>query len=108
MFRLASFAVASLLAVPAAAAAPRDELLRLAPPDAALVVVVQNARDHYRNLSGSPFVAWFPSTAIGQKLLDSEDLKRLRESAGMIFAQLGTTPDALVDDVLGDAVGFAY
>jgi hypothetical protein len=96
-----------LLAGPVAAA-PRDELLRVAPTDTAIVIVVQNARDHYRNLSESPFVQWFPTTAIGKKLLESADLKQLRESAAMIFAQLGTTPDALIDDVLGDAVGFAY
>jgi hypothetical protein len=108
MIRFAFAAVVALLAAGPAAAAPRDELLRVAPKDAALVIVVQNARDHYRNLSQSPFAEWFPNTAIGKKLLATPELKQLREVAGMIFRELGTTPEALIDDVLGDAVAFAY
>ncbi len=109
MLRFAFIAIALLTATASAAVAgPRDELLRVAPSDAALVVVVQNGRDHFRNLSQSPFVKWVPSTAIGKKLLDSLEIKQLRESAAMIFRELDTTPEALIDDVLGDAVAFAY
>jgi hypothetical protein len=108
MIRFACAAAALMLSTTAAVAGPREELLRVAPPDAALVVVVQNGRDHFRTISQSPFAKWFPSTAIGKKLLDSTDLKQLRESAGMIFRELDTTPEALIDDIVGDAVAFAY
>jgi hypothetical protein len=105
------FALAvALLVIPknTADALPRDELLRVAPADAAIIILVQNAREHYRNLSESPFVQWFPTTSIGRKLLESADLKQLRESGGMIFSELGTNPTALIEDVLGEAVAFAF
>ncbi|HEV3386401.1 MAG TPA: hypothetical protein VG097_16380, partial [Gemmata sp.] len=91
-----------------AQASPRDEILRVAPADAALIVLVQNARDHYRNLSESPFAQWLPTTAIGKKLFESDELKQFHNSGKMIFNELGTTPAALIDDVLGEAVAFAY
>jgi hypothetical protein len=101
--------VASLLFhAGATQASPRDELLRLAPEDAALVILVQNAREHYRNLNESPFAKWFPTTAIGKKLFESGDLNQLRESVKMVFSELGTSPAALIEDVLGEAVAFAY
>ena len=106
-FAVTSIALLAASASPAVAG-PRDELLRVAPPDAALVIVVQNGREHFRNLSQSPFVKWVPSTAIGKKLLDSAEIKQLRESAAMIFRELDTTPELLIDDVLGDAIAFAY
>jgi hypothetical protein len=91
-----------------AAAGPRDELLRVAPPDAALVVVVQNARAHAQQLLASPFAEWFPSTEIGKKLLGSEQAKQLRAAAGTVLPVIGTSPQALLEDVIGDAVAFAY
>lgn len=107
MIRVVVFAVALLVAAPVQAS-PRNELLRVAPPDAAILFVVQNARDHVRNLTESPFGQWFPTTGIGKKLLDSTQLKQLRDSSAMIFGELGTTPRELIDEVLGDAVAFAY
>jgi hypothetical protein len=97
-----------LLAVTPVQAGPRDELLRVAPPDAALLVVVQNAKSHIRNLNESPFVEWFPSTDIGKKLLLSVDLKQLRTVGDTVLPALGTTSQSLLDDVLGDAMAFAY
>src|SRR5262249_61473150 len=74
----------ALFAAAPAHAAPRDELLRVAPPDAAILIVVQNAREHVRNLSESPFGQWFPDTAIGKKLLDSPELKQLRDTVSIL------------------------
>jgi hypothetical protein len=109
MPRFALLAVLALgVSAAPALAGPRDELLRVAPPDAALVVVVQNARDLARDLAGSPFAEWFPTTAIGKKILGSAELKQLTEAGTNIFAGLGTTPQGLLDEVLGDAVAFAY
>jgi hypothetical protein len=91
-----------------ALASPRDELLRLAPPDAALLLLVQNGREHYKALAASPFLEWFPSTTIGKKVLGSPDLQQLRTSAAMIMEHLGTTRAEVIDDILGDAVAFAF
>lgn len=104
----AAAVTAVLFAAAPALAGPRDELLRVAPPDAALLVVVQNARGHARALADSPLVEWLPSTALGKKLLGSGELKQLRDAAGSVLPVLGTTPKELLDDVLGDAVAFAY
>lgn len=107
MNRFAPIAVMLLAASPVLAG-PRDELLRVAPTDAALVVVVQNAREHAKGLAGSPFVEALPRTAVGKKLLQVIDLQQVRDVTSTVLPALGTTPQALIDDVLGDAVAFAY
>jgi hypothetical protein len=107
MRRVVAIAVVLLAAMPLQAG-PRDELLRVAPPDAALVVVVQNAREHVHALAESPFADWFPTTAVGKKFIGSGELKQLREAADNVLPALGTTPAELFKDVLGDAVAFAY
>lgn len=98
------------LAVPLGTrAAPRDEALRLAPPDAALTVVAQNLREHARALTESPFATWFPTTALGKQLFAGEDgLKQFTEAAAPVLRALDTTPAELFTDVLGDAVVFSY
>ncbi len=103
---LASLALFALVG-PAAPAAPRDDTLRVAPPNAALVMVVQNARDHTQNILNSPFAGWFPSSAVGKQLAATAPLQ-LREIAAPLFATIGVTPEALLADVFGDAVVFAY
>ncbi len=102
-----TIALVALLPAPAFAA-PRDEVLRVSPPDAAFTLVVQNARDHVAKFRTSPFAAWFPGTTFGHRLLDSPDVRKLRDSVEAVCRQLGTAPDALLDDVLGDAVAFSY
>jgi hypothetical protein len=107
--RRALFAIVVTICVgQAAVAGPRDEILRVAPPDAALLVVVQNAGDRYRDLTQSPFAQWLPGTSIGKKVFDSSELKQLRDAAGMILRELDTTPEAIIEDVVGDAVAFAF
>lgn len=98
----------ALAAAAPVAASPRDELLRAAPRDAAMVVLVQNARDHARRVADSPFAAWFPTTPLGKLLGNSADLKAAQASGRDAFAALGVTPDELLDDVVGDALGFAF
>jgi hypothetical protein len=100
--------ILAVVLLASAPASPRDELLRLAPPDAALVAVVQNARDHARGVAASPFGRWFPSTPIGRRVMASDEVRQFREAAAVISAELGTTPDIFLDDVIGDAVAFAY
>src|SRR5262249_41226558 len=93
---------------PVAAASPRDELLRVAPPDAALLILVQNARDHAQNLTQSPFAQWFPQSAIGKRFFGGVDLKHAQDAAAPIFAALGVKPEELLADVFGDAAAFSF
>lgn len=88
-------------------AAPVDELLRVAPPDAAFVLVVKDARTHVANLQKSPFAASFRASPLGRQVLESGDLKKLREAIDHICTQTQTPPRAFLDEVLGDAVVFA-
>jgi hypothetical protein len=107
--RFALAAVVALLAASTGAAAvPRDEALRLAPPDAAFVLLIQDARQHVRNFSESPFVEWFPTSKLGKQLLASPQLKDLRQSVAPVFNELGTTPEEVLNDVVGEAVVFAF
>ena len=98
----------ALVAVSPAQASPRDEALRVAPPDAALVLVVQDARAHIRDLAESPFAAWFPTSALGKQLFATADLKQFQDFAAPVFAELGVTPDDILNDILGDAIVFAF
>jgi hypothetical protein len=110
MTRFRSLAVVTfaLLAAPTVAAAPRDDLLRIAPPDAAVVVLVQNGGAHAKAVLGSPFAAWFPSSALGKQLAAGLKLGEATGGVRAALGALGTTPDEVLTDVLGDAVGFAY
>ncbi len=110
MTRVRSFAAlaVALAAAGPASAAPRDDLLRVAPPDAAVVVLVQNGAAHAKAVLGSPFAAWFPSSPLGKQLTAGLNLGDAREGVRAALGALGTTPDEVLTDVLGDAVGFAY
>ena len=103
---LAALAASLALALPASAA-PRDEALRLAPPDFALVAVVQNFRDHSTTLLESPFAEWVPTTALGKQILGAP-LDGLRDQFAPILAALGITPKEFFHEIVGDAVVFAY
>lgn len=101
-------AAALVLTASPVLAGPRDELLRVAPPDAALTLVVQNAREHVRNVAASPFAEWFPTSALGKQLAGVANFKHAREFTGPVFQALGTTPEELLNEVAGDAVAFAF
>jgi hypothetical protein len=97
------------LAAPVLAAPPpRDEALRLAPDDFALVFVAQNLRDHVKEVGDSPFAAWLPASALGAQILSSDAYKRFTDSSAPVLGALGLTPTALLHDIVGDAVVFAY
>ncbi len=106
------FVIAALLTLSGAtvgsAASPREEALRLAPPDAALVAVVQNAREHFQEMRTSPFTEWLPASQLGQQLLGKDGVKSFLENITPLCRELGTTPDEVIDEVLGDVVVFAY
>ena len=93
---------------PVAAAPPRDEVLRLAPPDAALVALVQNARDHLDDIAKSPFAAWLPTTAFGKQVLGQANPKFIDLALSTVLGPLEITLPELREDVFGDAVAFAY
>ncbi|MBL8795513.1 MAG: hypothetical protein JNM56_16530 [Planctomycetia bacterium] len=96
------------LALPARAAAPRDELLRLIPDDVAFCLVVQDLRGHLTALTESPFVQQFRGTVAGKAILGSPEVTQLIEAEKFLKQHLDVDWKALRDDILGDAAVFAY
>jgi hypothetical protein len=97
-----------LTALPAWAASPREELLRLVPEDTGFCLVVQDLRSHSASLLASPFVKELSASPIGQALRSSDDLKKLEKADADLQSFLGIDPARLRDDILGDAFVFAY
>jgi hypothetical protein len=98
-----------LAGLPARAAdRPADTLLKLVPADAAVVVVVRDLRGHTTRLAESPFAAWFARSPLGKHLGGDDGLKKLAETQNVLAGMLGVTAEQLRDDVLGDAVVFAF
>jgi hypothetical protein len=91
----------ALFAGPAYSASPRDELLRLVPDDVAFCAVLQDLRDHYTALAGSPLFAEL-------KAAKTPELAKLAELEKFLKQHLGTDFAQLRDDIFGDAFVFAF
>lgn len=96
------------LAAPLRAAAPRDELLRLVPDSVGFCVLVQDLRGHSAALRDSPFLAQLSRSSLADKVRASEDLKKLRRFEARMKDKIGLDWAQLRDDLLGDALVFAY
>ncbi len=95
-------------AAPLAPTTPRDELLRFVPEDVGFCLVVQDVRAHAAALSGSPFAEQFRRSAQGKALAGSPELRKLAALEKVLEAQVGIGWAGLRDDVLGEAIVFAY
>ena len=102
--------VAALLAPAAALAAdsPRDELLRFVPDDVGFCFVLQDLRVHAAELADSPFVEQLRKSPLGAALQKSKELGQLDQIDARLRLSFGAGFDQLRDDLLGDAVVFAY
>lgn len=95
--------------LPAAARADAaDDALRLVPPDTAICVVVRDLRTHAQALKGSPFAKWVQESPLVKLVADPAEVKRIQGVVAFLSEQIGARPDEVLDDVLGDAVVFAY
>lgn len=103
-----SAAAVLALAAPVCAAAPRDELLRFVPDDVAFCFVLQDLRVHAADLADSPFVAQVRQSPLGLALQASAELAQLDKADRDLRKTLGVGFDQIRDDLLGDAVVFAY
>jgi hypothetical protein len=105
---LLTLALTAALAAPARGAAPRDELLRFVPEDVAFCLLVQDLRGHAEALRTSPFVAQFRESPAGTALENSPELKKLAQVQKDLQKHLGVDWEQVRDDILGDALAFAY
>ncbi|HEY7315115.1 MAG TPA: hypothetical protein VH643_37560 [Gemmataceae bacterium] len=97
-----------LFAAPLRAATPRDELLRLVPDPVGFCVVVQDLRGHAASLQASPFFEQLKRSPLADKIHKSEELKKLDRIESRMKEKLGLDWARLRDDLLGDAIVFAY
>jgi hypothetical protein len=96
------------LALPAPASTPRDDLLRLVPEDVGFCLVVQDLRGQAEALSRSPFIKKWWESPVGKAIANAPEQKKLAEFETQLKEGLGVTLAQLRDDILGDAVVFAY
>ncbi|MBY0526226.1 MAG: hypothetical protein K2R98_22730 [Gemmataceae bacterium] len=90
------------------AATPRDEVLRLVPEDVGFCLLVNDLRSHSAALADSPFASQFQKSVVGQMLSQAPELNKLRDMEKQMKEHLGVGWPQLRDDILGDAVVFAY
>jgi hypothetical protein len=100
--------VIAVLAAPLRAASPRDELLRFVPDDVGFCFVMQDLRAHAADLAASPFIEQLRLSPAGAALRASKEIKQLDTVDKYLHQTLGVGWEQLRDDVLGDAVVFAY
>ncbi len=96
------------LAHPAPASTPRDDLLRLVPEDVGFCLVIQDLRGHSDAILRSPFIKKWWESPIGKAIANAPEQKKLAEFETQLKEGLGVTLAQLRDDILGDAVIFAY
>ena len=112
--RFAGFPVGIILftvvapTAPLQAVSPRDELLRFVPDDVGFCVVLQDLRVHAAELAASPFIEQLRASPAGAALRASKEIKQLDKVDKYLQKTLGVGWNQLRDDVLGDAVVFAY
>jgi hypothetical protein len=96
------------LVAPLAAATPRDELLRYVPEDVGFCWVLNDLRGHTARFLASPFVERWRRSPQAASLARSPEVAQLLKVESELRKKLGLSSTELRDDVLGDAVVFAY
>ena len=86
----------------------REALLRLVPDDVALCLVVTDLRTQGDKLMKSPWVKALKDAPFAKALGDAPELLKLTEVRKQIQKHLQIDWNQLRDEILGDAVVFAY
>ena len=94
--------------VRAAEPSPSETLLRHVPSETSICLVVRDLRQHLQQLSESPFLEWYQRSAFAKRYNKPEQMKAIRDAIHHFAAQLKITPEQLIDDILGDAIVFAF
>jgi hypothetical protein len=100
--------LASAAPCPAQPLSPRDELLRLVPPDSGLCFVVTDLRHHAARWHKSEWVAALTRSTLGQAVAATPELAALRKFQDDLSARLGVDWRTFRDDIIGEALVFAY
>ncbi|WP_435005402.1 hypothetical protein P12x_003285 [Tundrisphaera lichenicola] len=87
---------------------PADPLLRLVPPDSGITLAVEDLRDHSREIGESPLMVGLRNLPGVRSWLDSEESRKLKNSARELEEAVGVSMAMIRDDLAGDAVVFSY
>jgi hypothetical protein len=93
---------------PASAAGPADELLRLAPVDAAVTVVAERLGERYRELARSPLADGLERLPAIRSLASSERYRELKRVGQELSTALGTPIEKAIESLAGRAVVVAF
>src|SRR5262245_15650447 len=103
------FAAVAVLAAPSMApAGPRDDLLRLVPDDYTFCVVVQNLRDQTKGEGDGSFLKGIAEHPLMKGLSGTPESQKFARAIEDGMKGLMVTPEQIRDDLLGDALVFAY
>jgi hypothetical protein len=106
---LCALAVLCIASRPVAAVTPREELLRLVPADAGFCLVLGDLRGHAARILESPWFKALRQSRLGATLANSPEGKKLSRFLNQdLQKRLQVAWPRLRDDVLGDALVFAY
>src|SRR5262245_16424862 len=91
-----------------AAPTPAEELLRFVPADVSFCLVLRDLRSHGAALRESPFVQNFRKSPLGVALQALAEVQQISKAEEYLEKTLGMNLDRIRDDILGDAIVFAY
>ncbi len=89
-------------------AGPRDELLALVPSDVGFCLLVGDLRGHAQKWDGSAWAQSLRQSLFVKALIESPEASQIAALEGELKKHLGVDWPTLRDDILGDAVLFAY
>jgi hypothetical protein len=105
---LLAIVLAPLLGIATANAGPRDELLRLVPDDMAFCAVVQDLRERTKNATDHSIAVQIAKLPFVQAAWNSPEAKKVLDIERQLLRDLQLTREQLRDELLGDALVFAY
>ena len=108
MLRFCSVALLAFGFAASAQANPTQDLLRSVPPECSLCLVAQDWKGHARRIAESPFTKRLKKSDLGKTVLNPDALQKIFDLEKVLADSLGLTFEQLRDDILGDAVLYAY
>src|SRR5207253_9096146 len=88
--------------------APPDDLLTLVPKEFGFCLAVNDLRGHWQRLEQAPWVKALKQSPVGQAILNAPEFQELAKFERDLQQHLGVNLPTIRDDLLGDAVVFAY
>ena len=100
-FAIPSFCIAQ-------STAPREDILRLVPPDTGVCLVVNDLRGHWPKVRDAAWIKNLRESSLGKVLAADPQMARLRQVDSDLKKHLDVDVAQLRDDILGDLMVFAY